>query len=117
MPAGSGASVMVTRDAPGGIGIAAGVPVGEDDAAGGVDLEHLADGFDAIGMADVDAAAGTRVDGGAGAPPAREAVAVLEKPKDGFGVGLNGDGAVETVREVHVCFLFRGFDGRGPRRD
>ena len=78
--------------------VAAGVAVGEDDALGRDNLEDFADGLDAVGVADVDFAAGDGIDGGAGAPPTGPFRALLEKAEDGFGGGLNENGAVERVR-------------------
>src|SRR3954465_14475255 len=69
--------------------------VGEGNARGGIDFEYLADRLDPAGMAHVDAAAGTRVDGRSRAPPCSPAIVVREVAEHGGLRRLDHEGPVE----------------------
>src|SRR5260370_18291389 len=73
------------------------VPEGEDDALALHDLEDLAGGGDAVGVSDQHRPPRPALDPGAGAPPGREALAVLEIAEHGGASGADQDGPLERV--------------------
>ena len=97
-------------------GNARGVSVGEDDAAGSVDLDDLAVDDDASRILDPDGPALARLDPGPLAPPLREARRIGEETENGLGPGADRDAALEKLGEVghdERPFFSLGAAGRG----
>src|SRR5262249_43155612 len=86
----------------------AGVAVGEHDALRRRELDDFAQHFGSLWVADVDAAAGARIDSRAGAPPGSPSGGIGEESEDGFGGGADGDCAFDFMNWVrwlrcHLC--------------
>src|SRR5580704_6088532 len=71
--------------------------VSERDPHRRIHLQHLAQRFHAVGMADIHLASRPGIDGGAGAPPTGPSRAIGEESKNGFRLGSDHNGSVQAV--------------------